>query len=111
MNIFLADEALVLAVAFKGHYVVCMLNRYLIKLLVTVGLLFKVKEEQINSISIKDNLDKRHNQMGRFSAIKNSSEMESCALCLWIPSRSVRAFQAAHICSLVFSSLKAGQAI
>lgn len=48
--------------------------------------------------------------MGRLSAMKKSSEMESCVLCVWIPSRSTGAFQAAPICLLGFPSLEAEQA-
>jgi hypothetical protein len=47
--------------------------------------------------------------MGRLSAMKESSEMESCALCLQILSRSVEALQAAHTCLLSFPAWKQGR--
>lgn len=62
-------------------------------------------EEQINSISVKDFLDKGPNRMGRLGAMKKSSEMESCALCLWVSSRWASVLQVAHICSFGFSQL------
>jgi len=60
-------------------------------------------EEQINSISVKDFLDKGPNRMGRLSAMKNSSEVESCALYLWISSRWASVLPVAHICLFGFS--------
>lgn len=44
---------------------------------------------------VEDVLDKGPNGMGRLSAMKESSEMESCALCFWIPSRWAGVLQAA----------------
>lgn len=65
-------------------------------------------EEQINSVSVKDFLDKGPNRMGRLSAMKKSSEMESCALCIWISSRWASVLQVAKICLFGFSQPGSG---